>query len=103
MEPKITDYSMFSAFLADICRYNRTKNRRFSYRWLARRAGIKSHSLLIMIARGQRQPTPATLAKICRALKLSEEETAYAEKLAKNTQGVPSHEVHRYESHCCFP
>ena len=56
-------------------------DRKFSQRWVARRAGFKSPQLLSMILAGQRNLTREKALDVAKALKLSRLETEYFELL----------------------
>lgn len=78
----IYTYGSFGEYFSHYVRHRKTAGGgRVSYRAMARRLRLKSPSLLAMIARGERHPTPAMLHKLCDYMQLSGPEARYAEAL----------------------
>ena len=52
--PNIFDYMDYRLFLKDQLEYLQSRDRKFSQRWVAKRAGFKAPQLLSMIVQGHR-------------------------------------------------
>jgi uncharacterized protein (TIGR02147 family) len=75
--PEILGYLDYRVWLRDHLEYLTQVDRKYSQRWVARRAGFKSPQLLSMIVTGQRNLTREKAIALARALKLSERESEY--------------------------
>ena len=76
-------YTSFAKFLADYCEMRRRDKPTFSQRWLTKRAGLKSASLLSMIILGERRATLDTALKLAQAMNLNPKEEEYALLIAE--------------------
>jgi len=75
--PAILDYVDYRLFLKDRLEHLALLDRKYSQRWVARRAGFKSPQLLSMIIQGHRNLTREKAVDLARALKLDEREAEY--------------------------
>ena len=75
--PRIFDYAAFAPFMRDYVEFKSRSSKGTSLRALAKRLG-KSPSLLAMVARGERIPTPELTTEVCSALRLDRKQTNYA-------------------------
>ena len=80
-EISVFEFTRFSDYFASYCRNKKRYDGTFSFRRLARKAGMRSPSLLAMIAKGDRTPTPGCLMQLSRALELKKNESEYAAAL----------------------
>jgi len=71
------EYLDYRAFLRDYYAYNKSKNRYFSYRFFARKAGIKSPVFLKEVAEGKKKLSSGMIEKFVKALQLNEKEATY--------------------------
>jgi uncharacterized protein (TIGR02147 family) len=92
----IYTYGSFGEYFAEYMRAGRERNRSFSYRVLARSIKLKSPSLLAMIARGEREPTPEVLHRLCEHMGLGRPEARYAELLVSFKRARDISEQLRY-------
>lgn len=77
----IFDYSDYRKFLNDYQQMKNARNSVFSFRYLAKKAGINSSSFYPLIIKGLRNLTKATIIKTCIAFNLSEVQADYFETL----------------------
>jgi len=77
----IFDYSDYRKFIHDYQQMKCELNSAFSFRYLAKRAGINSSSFFPLIMRGKRNLTKSTIFKTCIALNLINQEAEYFETL----------------------
>jgi uncharacterized protein (TIGR02147 family) len=75
--PKLHDYLDYRLFLKDHLSSLSRDDRKYSLRWLAKRAGFPSPSHLSMVLSGQRSLTKEKLHNICTALHLNNDDEAY--------------------------
>ncbi len=75
--PEIIDFLDYRAFLSEKFEYLAQKNKKFSRRWIAKKAGIQSPQLISMILKGTRNLTKEIAASLAYALELSDEEEDY--------------------------
>lgn len=74
--PNIAGYDDYRVFLADFITHKQEHRAGFSYRRLARLAGIASPNFLRMVVLGQKNMTALLAATVAKALSLSTEEQA---------------------------
>jgi uncharacterized protein (TIGR02147 family) len=72
----------FSSYVAHYVKARKDADPSFSYRRFSRRLGLKSESLLRMVASGKRKATPDLVYRIGAALGFNSKELEYAEALA---------------------
>jgi uncharacterized protein (TIGR02147 family) len=77
----IFDYSDYRKFIRDYQQIKCDMNSAFSFRYLAKRAGINSSSFYPQIIKGKRNLTRNTIFKTCIALNLINQEAEYFETL----------------------
>src|SRR5262245_59046688 len=75
--PQIYHYLDYRAFLRDYYRYRKARNARFSFRRLARDAGLNSHSLIKMVMTGDRNLSEASATQLGKGCGLSGNELSY--------------------------
>ena len=75
--PNIFDYMDYRLFLKDQLEYLQSRDRKFSQRWVAKRAGFKAPQLLSMIVQGHRNLTRDKITDLGEALKLNPREQEY--------------------------
>jgi uncharacterized protein (TIGR02147 family) len=73
----IFEYFDYRAFLRDYYAENKSQNRYFSYRFFARKAGLKSPVFFKEVAEGKKKLSPAMVQKFSSALHLNEKEATY--------------------------
>ncbi len=74
-------YKHYASFLAAYIGTRKRKTPAYSYQALSRAAGLRSQSLVAMVASGKRLPTRSTLRKLNAAMKASAAEGEYLETL----------------------
>ena len=79
--PSVFQYSSFAHFLSSYMAFRKAQKPNFSYRLLGRMAGIRSQSLVAMIALGHRLPSNDALEKLMTALDFDTKEAEYARLL----------------------
>jgi uncharacterized protein (TIGR02147 family) len=82
----IYGYKDFKSFLKDYYRERRAKDRKFSIRFFARRAGLKSQNYLKVVMDGRRSLTPRNLPKFIKGLGLVGLQAEYFEALVNLNQ-----------------
>jgi uncharacterized protein (TIGR02147 family) len=73
----IFEYFDYRAFLRDYYAYKKSTNRHFSYRFFARKAGIKSPVFFNEVAQGKKNLSRTMIEKFCLALQFNGKEAAY--------------------------
>jgi uncharacterized protein (TIGR02147 family) len=96
--PNIYTFVDYRAFLSAILAHFKMTKRSFSLRNFAATAGFGSHSYLRMVIKGDRNLTPSSLIKICRALKLNSKAARYFETLVFYNQAASESDKDRYFS-----
>jgi uncharacterized protein (TIGR02147 family) len=82
--PRIFEHASFGAYFGAVITHLREQSKvPVSLRALAKRLGVRSPSLLHMIAQGTRRAQPELVSKVCEYLGLSEAEREYAAALAE--------------------
>jgi uncharacterized protein (TIGR02147 family) len=92
----IFDYSDYRTFLKDYYQQCKNSHTRFSYRYLAQKAGINSPSFFKQVIEGHRNLTKATCLKACKALGLNGDEAKYFEDLVFFNQAKNMEEKDQY-------
>jgi len=75
--PDVLGYMDYRKYLKDRLEHLQSTDKKFSQRWVAKRAGFKSPQLLSMIVQGHRNLTRDKAVDLARALKLSDRESEY--------------------------
>lgn len=75
--PIILDYLDYRAYLKDKIAYLQSQNKKYSQRWIAQKAGLKSPQLISMILSGQRSLSDNNAQLLSFALQLTTEEEEY--------------------------
>ena len=92
----IFDYKDYRIFLKDYYLEKKQLIRRFSYRYFAKKAGIKGQSYLDLVIQGKRNLTKITLEKFSRALELNKKEASYFDTLVHFNQAKNDDERNMY-------
>lgn len=79
----ILDYMDYRAFVRERLAHLGTVDKKYSQRWVAKRAGFKSPQLLSMILQGQRNLARDKAPDLAKALKLDERESGYFQLLVE--------------------
>jgi uncharacterized protein (TIGR02147 family) len=93
--PLIFHYHDYRIFLSDYFDYSKDRDRKFSYRFFAQKAGFSSSSFLKLVIDGKRNLTIESIVKISRGFKLKKQEHDYFEKLVFMNQ-ASSHETRNF-------
>jgi uncharacterized protein (TIGR02147 family) len=96
LQVSVFDYLDYREFLRGAYRDLKQRQRGFSYRWFARRAGMSSPNFLKLVIDGQRNLTPQSAEKFAHALGLSSNETAFFRELVGFNQAATAAEKNRY-------
>lgn len=86
----------YRLFLKDFYESEKKRTSRFSYRYFAKQAGLKTSSFLKMVIDGKRGLTTATIASFGRVLKLSKKEQDFFEALVFYNQARTQNEREHY-------
>lgn len=92
VSPVIYDYLDYREFLNDWITWKKQVMSGFSGAAFARKAGFKSHTLLSLVARGERNLTYKTIRSFAKGLGLSVKEKLYFEKLVLFNQSQKDEE-----------
>jgi uncharacterized protein (TIGR02147 family) len=76
----------------------KAKDKKISYRFLARQAGFSSPNFLQLVMRGKRNLSQESVYKIAKALKLKKDEAEFFENLVRFNQSVSNEEKNLYYS-----
>ena len=82
----VFSYQDFRSFLKDFYRERRQKDRKFSIRFFARRAGLRSQNYLKVVMDGRRSLTPRNMPKFVKGLGLDTSQAEYFEALVNLNQ-----------------
>ncbi len=88
--PDIFGYLSYREFLGDWFAAQKAADRRYSHRLFARRANVRSPSLLGEVISGRRNLTPATAEGFCRAMRLSHDQARFFDDLVRFDQAAPT-------------
>ncbi|MGZ3791631.1 MAG: TIGR02147 family protein [Bdellovibrio sp.] len=88
----IYEYDNFRTFLRDFYLSAKKKDKKMSFRYFSRLAGLSSPSSLKRVMDGERKLTPIGIEKFAKALKLSKTETSFFEKLVQFNQSEDANE-----------
>jgi uncharacterized protein (TIGR02147 family) len=94
--PSVFDYQDYRAFLKDWLFWKKQVQPGYSATIFARKAGIKAHTLLGMVIRGERNLSFETIRHFGKGLGLSQPELAYLEKLVLFNQARTSEDKAHY-------
>ena len=81
MEISVFTYDDYRVFLQDFYAAKKQQNPAYSFRYFAKRAGLKSGNYLKLVMDGQRNLTHKTVLKFCKGLALSQWEAHFFENL----------------------
>ena len=79
----IYEFDSYREFLNAYCEAKKSEFKGFSLRWLAKKAGVSSPSLVHMIMTGKRRPSLDTVERLCAAMNLDEDASTYAVLIAE--------------------
>ncbi len=88
----VFSYQDFKTFLKDFYSERRRKDRKFSIRFFARRAGLRSQNYLKVVMDGRRSLTPRNMPKFVKGLGLDANQAEYFEALVNLNQARDSFE-----------
>lgn len=88
----VFEFIDYRKFLEHNYQEKKKRNRKFSYRYFAMKAGITSPSFLKMVIDGKRNLTSAMIEKFCRALELDAKECKYFTNLVHFNQAKTARE-----------
>lgn len=94
----VFEFIDYRKFLEHHYQERKKKNRKFSYRYFAMKAGITSPSFLKMVIDGKRNLTSAMIEKFCRALELDAKECKYFTYLVHFNQAKTAREKQDFYS-----
>jgi uncharacterized protein (TIGR02147 family) len=77
----IFEYDNYRHYLKDFVAWQRSFNDNFSLRYLAIKAGFRSHSFLHNVISGKRNLTLESIGKVCKAISLNRKESLYMRSL----------------------
>ncbi len=92
MIPVIFEYIDYRLFLKDYYAVNKNSKSYFSYRFFARRAGIKNPVFLKLVIDGERNLSANAIESFCKAIEFNEKEATYFRHLAGFNQARTSAE-----------
>lgn len=90
--PDVITYLDYRRFLRDWFDWKKADNSRYSHRLFARRAGVRSPSLLLLVSEGKRNLTAQTTQGFCDAMALDEPSTRHFSLLVRMDQAETSAE-----------
>ena len=88
--PDVIAYLDYRAFLRDWFEWKKSQNPRYSHRLFARRAGVRSPSLLLLVSEGKRNLTAATTEAFSQAMGLDEDAARHFTLLVRMDQAETS-------------
>ena len=75
--PSVLNYSDFRTYLRDLTAARKARTPGFQFASWAKRLGLRSHSSLVMILQGQRNPGPDLVERLVKDLRLTGKEAAF--------------------------
>ncbi len=90
--PDVSTYLDYRRFLRDWFDWKKAENPRYSHRLFARRAGVRSPSLLLLVADGRRNLTAQTTEAFCQAIGLQDDAARHFALLVRLDQAESSAE-----------
>ena len=96
MRPNIYDYMDYRAFLNDMFRFRKQKDRYFSYRYFSGKAGFSSPNFLKLVIDGKRNLTNTSIAKVAKGFGFSKQERESFETLVFLNQAKDHEEKNYY-------
>lgn len=96
VRPRPEDHSDYRSYLREMVGYLKATRPQFSYRYFSRVAGFSSPNFLKLVAEGQRNLTPASIAKFAKGLGLDDRERDAFENLVLLTYAKSDEERNRY-------
>lgn len=94
--PIIYDYMDYRDFLNDMFRFRKKKDKYFSYRHFANKAGFSSPNFLQLVIEGKRNLTNTSLAKVAKGFGLNKQEREFFENLVIMNQARDHEEKNHY-------
>lgn len=94
--PLVFNYLDYRAFLRDLFAYRKEKDRFFSYRYFAGKAGFSAPNFLQLVITGQRNLTLSSAGKVARGFELKKKERSFFENLVFMNQADDHDERNRY-------
>lgn len=94
--PNIYKYIDFRLFLKDIFMYKKKKNKFFSYRYFASKAGFVSPTFIKLVIEGKRNLTSESIPKIAKGFGLRKKEREFLENLVLMNQAKALDEKDHY-------
>jgi uncharacterized protein (TIGR02147 family) len=88
----VFEYDNYRQYLKDFYTAAKAENSKFSFRFLARQAGLSSASFLKHVMDGQRNLSNESAEKVIRALKFNREEALHFKKLVQLNQATTTEE-----------
>lgn len=92
MEKTLFEYSDYREFLRDYYEAQRSKNKKFSFRFFSRLAGFKSSGSILKVIKGQTNLSGDTIQGLATAMKLNKEEHEFFENLVGFNQAKSAQE-----------
>ncbi len=92
----IFNYSDYRNYLEDYYKEQKQKDKKFSHRYFAQKAGINSSGFFSDVIAGKRNLTPALILKFSKALKLKRNQEEYFEFLVNFNQSTSLEEKNHY-------
>jgi uncharacterized protein (TIGR02147 family) len=96
MKPSVFDYLDYRAFLRDTFTYRKEKERFFSHRYFAGKAGFSSPNFLQLVMTEKRNLTNKSAAQVAAGLSLGKREREYFESLVFMNQAGTHEERNHY-------
>ncbi len=94
--PVIYNYLDYRAFLKDMFQFRKQKDKYFSYRFFANKAGFASPNFLKLVSDGKRNLTNESIAKIAAGFGLKKQEREFFENLVFMNQATNHEERNHY-------
>ncbi len=91
-KPNIYSYLDYRKFLRDLYLFNKAQNKKYSYRYIAARAGFESDGIIGFIFNGKRNLTLKSLKKMAKGFNLNKTENKFFKYLVFMNQ-APSSEL----------
>lgn len=96
LKTRIYNYLDYRKFLADIFLEKKSREKTFTYRYLAEKVGLKSVGFITWILQGKRNLSERLVLRFSEALALNKQETTFFEILVRFNQARTNLEKKRY-------
>ncbi len=94
--PVVYNYIDYRSFLKDMFAFRKQKNKNFSHRYFARKAGFASSNFLNLVLKGERNLSQKSVVKVAKGFELNKQEHKFFENMVFMNQAKSNDEKNYY-------